>query len=62
MATISKYQNASGKTLYMVRYRTPENRQTKKRGFKTKRDAQIFANTVEVKSSRGSTSLRNWVK
>lgn len=53
MATISKYQNAQGKALYMVRYRTPENRQTKKRGFKTKRDAQIFANTVEVKKLTG---------
>ena len=53
MATIEKYENAQGKALYMVRYRTPENRQTKKRGFKTKRDAQIFANTVEVKKLTG---------
>ena len=32
----------------MVRYRTPQQTQTKKRGFKTKRDAQEFAATVEV--------------
>ena len=48
MATISKYQTASGATLCRVRYRTPENRQTDKRGFTTKRDAEQFANKVEV--------------
>lgn len=31
----------------MVRYKTPERRMTKKRGFKTKRDADAFAATVE---------------
>lgn len=53
MATVSKYENASGKTLYRVRYRTPENRQTDKRGFKTKREAEAFAATVEVSKLRG---------
>jgi hypothetical protein len=53
MATISKYQTASGATLYRVRYRTPDNRQTDKRGFKTKREAQDFASTVEVAKLRG---------
>lgn len=53
MATIEKYQNASDKTLYMVRYRTLEGRQTKKRGFRTKRDAESFGNTVEVKKLTG---------
>jgi integrase len=53
MATIEKYQTASGATLYAVRYRTPENRQTMKRGFATKRDAQAWANGVEVSKSRG---------
>ena len=38
MATISKYQTASGATLYRVRYRTT-GCETEKRGFKTKRDA-----------------------
>lgn len=37
----------------MVRYRTPQRTQTKKRGFKTKRDAQEFANTVEVRKMSG---------
>jgi len=53
MATVSKYQTASGATLYRVRYRKPDNRQTDKRGFKTKRDAEAFANTVEVKKLTG---------
>lgn len=53
MATISRYQAASGATLYRVRYRTPDNRQTDKRGFATKRDAQDFASTVEVAKLRG---------
>ncbi|CAN5349538.1 site-specific integrase [soil metagenome] len=53
MATITKYQTASGTMLYRVRYRTPDKRQTDKRGFRTKRDAQMFANTVEVSKLRG---------
>ena len=53
VATISKYQTASGATLYRVRYRTPDRGQTDKRGFKTKRDAEAFANTVEVTKARG---------
>lgn len=53
MATIEKYQSASGATLYRVRYRTPDRRPTQKRGFKTKRDAEAFAVTVEVSKMRG---------
>jgi hypothetical protein len=53
MATISKYQTVGGATLYRVRYRTPDNRQTDQRGFTTKRDAERFANKVEVDKMRG---------
>ncbi|ORV53065.1 integrase [Mycobacterium europaeum] len=53
MATISKYETASGSTLYRVRYRKPDNRQTDKRGFRTKKAAEAFANTVEVKKLTG---------
>jgi integrase len=53
MATISKYQTSSGAMLYRVRYRTPDRGQTDKRGFKTKRDAETFANSVEVTKARG---------
>lgn len=53
MATISKYQTVSGATLYRVRYRTPDNRQTDKRGFRTKRDAEDFLIEVEGRKRRG---------
>jgi integrase len=53
MATISKYQTASGTTLYRVRYRTPDRGQTDKRGFKTKRDAEAWASKNEVAKARG---------
>lgn len=53
MAVVSKYETGSGKNLYMVRFRTPEGTQTKKRGFTTKRDAERFANSVEVKKMTG---------
>lgn len=53
MATVSKYKSATGATLYMVRYRTPNGTQTKKRGFDTKRDAERFSNAVEVKKMTG---------
>jgi integrase len=53
MAPIEKYQTPSGATLYMVRYRTPGRGQTKKRGFKTKRDAERWANKTEVEKLRG---------
>lgn len=52
MATVSSYETAGGKR-YMVRFRTPDRTQSKKRGFKTKRDAEAFAATVEVEKMRG---------
>jgi integrase len=53
MATISAYTTAAGQRLYRVRYRTPDRRQTDKRGFTTKRDAQLFLASVEVSKARG---------
>ena len=53
MATIESYSTAAGKR-YQVRYRTPDRKQTKKRGFRTKRDAEAFAATVEVEKLTGS--------
>lgn len=52
MAVVAAYETKQGKR-YRVRYRTPDSRQTDKRGFRTKRDAQQFANTVEVAKLRG---------
>lgn len=52
MATIEPYEIRAGRR-YRVRYRTPDRRQTDKRGFTTKRDAERFARTVEVSKDRG---------
>lgn len=52
MAKIEAYQTKSGER-WRVRYRTPDRRQTDKRGFTTKRDAERFASTVEVTKMRG---------
>ncbi|MDO5684218.1 MAG: tyrosine-type recombinase/integrase [Propionibacteriaceae bacterium] len=38
----------------MVRYRTPDRRPTKKRGFRTKRDAQDWAATTTVQMNTGT--------
>jgi len=53
MATIEKYETTSGAKRYRVRYRTPDRRQTDKRGFKTKRDAEAWADQLEVDKRRG---------
>jgi integrase len=53
MATIESYDTANGRR-YQVRYRQPNRKQTKRRGFKTKRDALDFAATVEVEKMAGS--------
>ena len=52
MATIESYETKAGKR-WRVRYRTPDRRQTDKRGFTSKRQAQDFAATVEVEKMRG---------
>lgn len=52
MATVKSYEIGGGKR-YRVRYRKPDGSQTDKRGFRTKRDADLFAATVEVKKASG---------
>jgi len=52
MGTIEAYETARGKR-YRVRYRRPDHRQTDKRGFRTKRDADLFLATVEVAKATG---------
>lgn len=54
MATIEKYETGGGATRYRVRYRTPDRRQTDKRGFRTKRDAEAWANQLEVDKRKGA--------
>lgn len=52
MGTIEAYETGAGKR-YRVRYRTPDHRQTDKRGFRTKRDADLFLATVQVSKATG---------
>jgi integrase len=53
MATVEPYELAGGAKRYRVRYRTPERKSAEKAGFTTKRDAQTFANTIEVTMAKG---------
>lgn len=52
MGKSKAYETANGKR-YEVRYRNPEGRTTRKRGFKTKRDADLFLSSVTVKKANG---------
>ena len=52
MGTIEAYTVAKGKR-YRVIYRRPDHRQTSKRGFPTKKAAELFLASVEVAKARG---------
>lgn len=52
MGTIESYETSGGKR-YRVHYRTPDRKQTDKRGFRTKREADLFLATVEVTKATG---------
>lgn len=52
MAAIEAYQVKDGRR-YRVRYYRPDRVQTTKRGFRTKRDAEAFAATVETSKLKG---------
>ena len=52
MGSITSYETAGGKR-YRVRYRKPDRTQTDKRGFRTKRDAELFLAATEVRKARG---------
>lgn len=52
VATIEPYETAQGKR-YRVRYRKPDHSQSTKRGFRTKRDAELWSATVEISKARG---------
>ncbi|MCG5431485.1 Arm DNA-binding domain-containing protein [Mycobacterium sp. MYCO198283] len=55
LAELPDFGDTTEMTRYMVRYRKPDRKQTMKRGFKTKRDAQEFANRVESRNSAAIT-------
>lgn len=52
MGSIEPYETSAGRR-YRVRYRSPDRRQTDKRGFRTKREAEDFLAGVEVSKLRG---------
>ena len=52
MAAVGSYMTRAG-LRWRVRYRTPDLRQTDKRGFVTKRDARTFAANIEVRKATG---------
>ncbi len=52
MGTVEPYATSDGRR-YRVRYRTPDRKQTSKRGFKTKREAELFLASVDVSIARG---------
>ncbi len=61
MGSVTPYETGSGKR-YRVRYRLPDRTQTDKRGFKTKRDAELFLASVEVSKARGEFISANQSK
>ena len=52
MGSIERYETSHGRR-YRVRYRKPDRTQTDKRGFRTKRDAELFLASVEVAKNTG---------
>ncbi|MCR2764972.1 site-specific integrase [Microbacterium sp. zg.B48] len=52
MGSIAAYTTKQGRR-YRVRYRRPDGTQTDRRGFTTKRDAELFLSTVEVAKAKG---------
>lgn len=50
--SIGAYETAAGKR-YRVRYRKPDTSQTDKRGFKTKKEAELFLASVTVSKAKG---------
>ena len=53
MGSINAYQTTSGKR-YRALFRKPDHALTQKRGFKTKREAELFLASVEIDKSRGA--------
>jgi integrase len=52
MGAVAAYETAAGRR-YRVRYRKPDRSQTDKRGFRTKREAELFLASVQVSMARG---------
>lgn len=53
MGSVDPYTTKQGRR-YRVTYRRPDHRQTTKRGFRTKKDAELFLAATEIDKSRGT--------
>jgi integrase len=53
VGSVTPYETTAGRR-YRVRYRKPDHSQTDKRGFRTKREADLFLASLEVAKSRGA--------
>lgn len=53
MGSIHPYTTAAGKRMYRISYRAPDQSQRTKRGFRTKRDAELALAQVAIAKSRG---------
>jgi len=52
MGSVNAYDTVAGRR-YRVRYRTPGHQQTDKRGFRTKREAELYLASLELSKARG---------
>jgi len=52
MGTVTSYDTAAGKR-YRARWRAPDHSETQKRGFKTKREAELYVAAQTVSKARG---------
>ena len=53
MAFYQKYQLKNGQIKWLVMYRDSLGKQYKKKGFRTKKEAQLFAANIKVERARG---------
>jgi Arm DNA-binding domain len=53
VAPVEPYESAGGKR-YRVRCRKPDRSQSTKRGFKTRREAELFLASVEIRKADGT--------
>lgn len=53
MGSVTAYETTAGRR-YRVRYRKPDHSQTGERGFRTKREAELFLASTELSKAQGS--------
>lgn len=53
MSSVERYALKGGGSQYKVRYRDQDGKQRQKKGFRTKREANLYAATVETKKATG---------